>query len=267
MLRSALPLLLCLGAAAPWMGEEHQEDYKHGRRDAEPHSDKAFCSWKCLKFTLQWPGGFCVSLDSWSHCRIPLNIHNWTIHGLWPQRALDCCRCWPIFHSDVQELEAELDELWPSLLKTKSSFLFWKQEWDKHGVCAACVEGMNSPLRYFQISLKLRGQFDIHKALDAAGIRPSCQQPYKLSEVQSVLAPVLGDQHEIQCVTDDKDREVWFQVKIPLSHNLTVGCDHKPLLRDEPGPGRSFSPGHPCPAQLPLFYFPIDHQQPHRPCG
>lgn len=36
-----------------------------------------------------------------------------------------------------------------------------REEWRKHGACAACVEGMNSPLRYFQICLKLREQFDI----------------------------------------------------------------------------------------------------------
>ncbi|CAK6983634.1 ribonuclease T2-like [Scomber scombrus] len=74
-----------------------------------------------------------------------------------------CCDCWRMFQSDVQELKDELDEHWPSLVKKRSSFMFWKEEWEKHGACAACVEGMNSPLRYFQICLKLRAQFDFHK--------------------------------------------------------------------------------------------------------
>lgn len=40
--------------------EVHWEDNKYGQWGVE---NKAFCSWKCLLFTLQWPGAFCqVSL-------------------------------------------------------------------------------------------------------------------------------------------------------------------------------------------------------------
>ncbi|TKS80565.1 hypothetical protein D9C73_014667 [Collichthys lucidus] len=149
---------------------------------------------------------------------------------------MDCCNCWPMFQSDVEELEAELTEHWPSLLKIKPSFHFW--------------------------------------LLGEAGITPSCDRLYKVSEVQQVLAPHLGDKHEIQCVTDDKDREVWFQVKIPLSRNLTVGCDHHgdrttadTDLSSGSGPGRTSSAGHPCPAEKPFYYLPIDHEHPRQPCG
>ncbi|KAF7652921.1 hypothetical protein LDENG_00090520 [Lucifuga dentata] len=276
MLPLVLPLLVCLGTAV--LPVLQQTDRRTGQQEedfydlpcSKVHHEKPFCSWKCLIFTLQWPGAFCVALDSQSLCRVPPSVHNWTIHGLWPVRAFSCCACWPMFHSDVQELEAELTEQWPSLLKTRSNFHFWKEEWEKHGVCAACVEGFNSPLRYFQVCLKLRGQFDIHKVLKDAGISPSCQQPYKLAQLHSVLAPVFGDKLEIQCVTDDEQREVWFQLKIRLSQNLTVGCDH--LQEDggaaaELGPAWSFSPGHPCLDQVPLYYFPINQQQPHRPCN
>ncbi|XP_056229153.1 ribonuclease T2-like isoform X2 [Seriola aureovittata] len=249
----------------------HWEDYKYGLQNSEQDKKQFCCSWKCLLFTLQWPGGFCQSLNKETLCRIPQSINTWTIHGLWPLQAQHCCSCWPMFHSDVQELEAELSEHWPSLVTTKSSFHFWRDEWRKHGVCAACVEGMNSPPRYFQICLKLRAQFDIHKLLEDAGITPSCEQPYKVEEVHSVLVPHLSDRHEIQCVTDDKDREVWFQVKIPLSHNLTLGCDHHGDAEDDLATGSnrawSSSPGHPCPPQVPFYYFPIDHQQPKQPCG
>uniref|UniRef100_A0A3Q1D8U8 Uncharacterized protein n=1 Tax=Amphiprion ocellaris TaxID=80972 RepID=A0A3Q1D8U8_AMPOC len=156
-----------------------------------------------------------------------------------------CCDCWPMFHSDVQELEAELTEHWPSLLKTKSSFQFWREEWRKHGACAACVEGFNSPLRYFQTCLKLRHQFDIHWLLDDAGITPSCDRPYK-------------------------DQEVWFQVKIGLSRNLTIGCEHHGNAKGDFAAGSNPvsypSPGHPCRSGIPFYYLPINHQQPLRPC-
>lgn len=64
-----------------------------------------------------------------------------------------------------------------------------------------------------------------------------------------------------------QDREVWFQIKIPLSRNLTVGCG-------PPGPPGPAGPeagggssGHPCPPQVPFFYLPIDHERPEQPCG
>ncbi|XP_026225462.1 ribonuclease Oy [Anabas testudineus] len=261
---SLLFLLQLLGVTTTEEG--HWEDCKYGHQGSESHDRKPFCSWTCLLFTLQWPAGFCQSLSKEIPCRIPENINTWTIHGLWPLHVLSCCNCWPMFHSDIQQLEAQLTERWPSLVKTKSSFYFWTDEWQKHGACAACVEGLNSPLRYFQICLKLRGQFEIHRLLEDAGVTPSCERPYKVEEVRRVLAPHLGDEHEIQCVTDNKDRQVWFQVKIPLSRNFTIGCDHNSDTKTDPGPEWAFSSGHPCPPQVPFYYFPINHEQPQQPC-
>ncbi|XP_046891626.1 ribonuclease T2-like isoform X2 [Hypomesus transpacificus] len=178
----------------------------------ENPEEKKFCSWKCLLFVLQWPGSFCVSFDP-SECRVPSNISDWTIHGLWPLKEGMCCSCWHIFHSDLKELDSQLHQLWPSLLKNKSSFDFWHSEWRKHGVCAACVEGWNSPQRYFQIILKLRAHYDIQRSLDSAGIKPSCNQTYEHDQIYSVLAPALGDHVVIQCMQDDK---VWSVANPPV---------------------------------------------------
>ncbi|XP_035768164.1 ribonuclease T2-like [Neolamprologus brichardi] len=185
MHRSLLPLLVSLSPAILFLlpgiivtQEGLWEDYKYGHGDLYNHN---FCTWKCLLFTLQWPGTFCQSLSNVSLCRIPPTVNNWTIHGLWPLHAKNRCDCWPMFPSDVQELKAELTELWPSFVRFKSNFHFWREEWRKHGACAACVEGMNSPLRYFQVCVKLRAQFDIHSLLEDAGITPSCERPYKVT--------------------------------------------------------------------------------------
>uniref|UniRef100_A0A3B4FSI6 Ribonuclease T2-like n=1 Tax=Pundamilia nyererei TaxID=303518 RepID=A0A3B4FSI6_9CICH len=245
MHRSLLPPLVSLSPAILFLlpgiivtQEGLWEDYKYGHGDLDNHN---FCTWKCLLFTLQWPGAFCQSLNNVSLCRIPPTVNNWTIHGLWPLHAKNRCDCWPMFPSDVQELKAELTELWPSFVRFKSNFHFWRDEWRKHGASAACVEGMNSPLRYFQVCVKLRAQFDIHSLLEDAGITPSCERPYK-------------------------DRELWFQLKIRLNRNLTVGCD---LCTDaEDADSRPVpSPGHPCPDRVPFYYFPINHERPQRPCG
>ncbi|XP_065328020.1 ribonuclease T2-like isoform X2 [Pelmatolapia mariae] len=275
MHRSLLPLLVSLSPAILFLlpgiivtQEGLWEDYKYGHGDLDNHN---FCTWKCLLFTLQWPGTFCQSLNNVSLCRIPPTVNNWTIHGLWPLHAKNRCDCWPMFPSDVQELKAELTELWPSFVRFKSNFHFWREEWRKHGACAACVEGMNSPLRYFQVCVKLRARFNIHSLLEDAGITPSCERPYKVEEVQSVLAPHVGDKLEIQCITDEQDRELWFQLKIRLNRNLTVGCDLCTDAEDapkiQPGSRPVPSPGHPCPDRVPFYYFPINHERPQRPCG
>uniref|UniRef100_A0AAQ4S953 Ribonuclease T2, like n=1 Tax=Gasterosteus aculeatus aculeatus TaxID=481459 RepID=A0AAQ4S953_GASAC len=272
MWRTALPLLVGLSPAVVFLlqlpdytatQEGPWQDYKHGRQGLDSPGKKPFCSWKCLLFTLQWPGAFCQSLDKETLCKIPPSINNWTIHGLWPQKVGRCCSCWPMFQSDVQELDPELNQHWPSLLKTQPSFHFWKQEWEKHGVCAACVEGMNSPLRYFQISLKLRGQFDIQRLLQEAGINPSCERPYKLEEVHPVLAPHLGDKHEVQCVTGDQTPPPAGQRGVVPGEDPDLSQPDRrmrsPRRRGPGGPG--LLPGAPLPPPGPVL-LPA-----HRPPG
>ncbi|XP_072548164.1 ribonuclease T2-like [Salminus brasiliensis] len=230
-------------------------------------SQRHFCNWTCMIFTIQWPGSFCLSIDNKNICKIPQNIHNWTIHGLWPMHAHSCCSCWPVFQSHLQELELELSQLWPSFIKTKSNFTFWKDEWFKHGTCAACVESMGSPAYYFRTSLKLRMLFDIDNALTNTGIKPSCNISYKQEELHAALGPLLGDNYALQCVKDEKEREAWVQLKIYISKNITLGC-HKEEKEEmlKITSASNTSSGHPCPENTTIFYFPIDHEHPKHPC-
>ncbi|XP_023667963.2 ribonuclease T2-like isoform X1 [Paramormyrops kingsleyae] len=228
--------------------------------------EKPLCRWECMNFALQWPGAFCVSLKNISGCVVPQHVQNWTIHGLWPMHVDKCCECWPIFNSDLEELEPELTQLWPSLIKGRN-FTFWRNEWIKHGSCAACKEGMNSPTRYFQTSLKLRRRFNIDEILRNSGIEPSCINSYKSDDLRKALAPILSDMHEIQCVTDDKEREVLVQVKIPLYLNFTLGCHQHDQDSVLSSPPLTKSPLRPCPTHSPIFYFPIKHEDPYHPCA
>ncbi|XP_041092438.1 ribonuclease T2-like [Polyodon spathula] len=231
----------------------------------EDHPEK-FCAWECMTFTLMWPGAYCVG---WTkiQCKIPDYVKNWTIHGLWPMvKERTCCECWPIFHSDLVELEPQLSLLWPTLINKKSNYSFWKQEWHKHGACAGCVEGMNGPTKYFQTALKLRSLYSIDGALYAAGIHPSCNTSYQYGKLHSALAPGLGDLHVMQCVQDRKNRQVLVQVKIPMYKNFTLGCQrHHPNLRQD-SRKQATSPGHPCRYEEPIYYFPISRESPEHPC-
>ncbi|XP_007246046.1 ribonuclease T2-like isoform X1 [Astyanax mexicanus] len=235
----------------------------HWTTSSETSSNHS-CNWTCMIFTIQWPGSFCLSLENRNICRIPENIHNWTIHGLWPIRTYGCCFCWPVFQSHLQDLEPELSQLWPSLIKSKSNFSFWKDEWFKHGTCAACVESMGSPAHYFRTSLKLRTLFDVDNALANTGIKPSCNISYKHEEIHAALGPFLGNNYVVQCVKDEKEREVWVQLKIYISKNITLGCQKEETLKFSRASNTSL--GHPCPKNTTIFYFPLDREHPKQPC-
>ncbi|XP_026853605.2 ribonuclease Oy isoform X2 [Electrophorus electricus] len=171
-------------------------------------------------------------------------------------------------YSWAVELEPELSQLWPSLLKSRSAFTFWKDEWYKHGTCAACMENLGSPQYYFRTSLKLRMLFDIDSALTNADIIPSCNTSYKFEDLHSALAPLLGDSSVLQCVKDEKEREVWVQLKIYISKNITLGC-HKQEKKQALliAKATNTSSGHPCPPNTTIFYFPIDYVHPEQPCN
>ncbi|KAJ8280701.1 hypothetical protein GJAV_G00057930 [Gymnothorax javanicus] len=231
-------------------------------------NEKSNCSWECMTFALMWPSAFCMSLTKKLECNIPQGAQSWIIHGLWPMYEEMCCECWPIFPSDLEELEPDISQLWPSLLKAKPNFVFWMQEWKKHGACAACREGFNSPTKYFQITLKLRAVFNVERALMDAGIKPSCNKTYQLEDLQAALTPLLGSIHEIQCMKDDAGRQVLIQLKVSMYQNFTLGC-HQDPPRKPTDVRMSWlpSPGHPCPQGSPVYFFPISLKDPRHPCN
>ncbi|XP_030633995.1 ribonuclease T2-like [Chanos chanos] len=224
------------------------------------------CKWTCMILTLQWPGSFCLILNNETICNLSPDIQNWTIHGLWPIHTGHCCSCWPIFQSHLEGLEPELSKFWPSFLKSTTAFMFWKQEWFKHGTCAACDESMGSTQLYFKTALKLRLSLRIESALADGGIKPSCDNAYRHDDLHAALRPLLGDNCVLQCVRDEKGHEVWAQLKIYFFRNQTLGCHFKEIGYADKIFQPSNSSGHPCPTETPIFYYPINYKNPKRPC-
>ncbi|KAJ6663580.1 hypothetical protein lerEdw1_009659 [Lerista edwardsae] len=122
-----------------------------------------------------------------------------------PSSVVGCCPYWHLFPSDLADLTSELDNQWPTFTNL-TNFQFWENEWQKHGTCAGCVETLSSPNKYFRAALYLHGKYNIDSTLESA------------------LRPVLGDQHELQCVTDTQGRQILVQVKVSLHSDLSVGC-------------------------------------------
>ncbi|KAG6928213.1 ribonuclease Oy-like [Chelydra serpentina] len=216
-----------------------------------------FCSWKCMKFVQLWPGSFCVALGPKFDCVIPESADSWTIHGLWPSNVMNCCGCWQLFPSDLMDLPKQLAQHWPTFLNA-SSFKFWRAEWQKHGTCAGCMEALSSPSKYFGAALGLRTLYNVDGAFQKAGILPSCNHSYQLHTLQEALVPVLGKEHQLQCVTDGQARQVLVQLKVSLFSNFSAGCLEEGA--------RDFSPYRPCENQRRVFYFPPNQKTPRDPC-
>jgi len=74
----------------------------------------------------------------------------WTIHGLWPQWAMDC----PGKKFDVgllSSIRSQLNQNWlscPGMGSTNEAF--WEHEWSKHGTCTTYAQ-----LQYFQTVLSV----------------------------------------------------------------------------------------------------------------
>ncbi|XP_061452598.1 ribonuclease Oy-like isoform X2 [Rhineura floridana] len=215
-----------------------------------------YCPWDCMRFVQMWPGSFCVALERRFECVLPKDANSWTIHGLWPSYVRDCCSYWHLFPSDLVDLMSELDRHWPTFTNI-SNFQFWEKEWQKHGTCASCIETLNSPNKYFQAALILQTKYNIDGAFQRAAIVPSCSRSYQLSTFVTVLQPTLGDQYELQCVTDAQGRQILVQIKVSLYSNFSTGCSSD--LYD-------ISPYKPCSAERKVFYFPPNQENPRNPC-
>lgn len=126
---------------------------------------------------------------------------------------------------------------------------------------------MGSPLLYFQTAVKLRKLYDIDNILEKSRIKTSCEVSYKLDDIRGVLTPLLGENYDLQCVTDSEGREALIQLKIHLSRNQTLGCPKQEQEQKFDLLAWSNSTGHPCPKNSTVFYVPINYENPHEPCN
>ncbi|XP_029427751.1 ribonuclease T2-like [Rhinatrema bivittatum] len=228
--------------------------------DEEEEQKLGFCDWKCMMFVQSWPGSFCVFLGKRFNCVIPLSINDWIIHGLWPSGVRECCNCWHLFRSDLQGLESQLSLHWPSLIN-QTSFLFWQNEWHKHGSCAGCIETLSSTSKYFGTALKLHTLYSLDSAFQRAGIVPSCDRSYPYKTLSRILLSAFRVTPDLQCAMDEKGREVLVQVKISLYRNFSAGCEDFQGASDPSG-----SPYRPCRENANIYYFPINRKTPRDPC-
>ncbi|KAK5826670.1 ribonuclease 1-like [Gossypium arboreum] len=156
------------------------------------------------KLSLIWPSSACYPL---SNCTTPLPTF-FTIHGLWPTFANDTavpaygpnnrCNANPVGPdaavAKLTPVQDRLNERWPNLRAGVENSVFWRHEWQKHGICS---DYYKDPLSYFNDTLNLATSttFDPFKAL---GVQPS-DTPYLLNTLLQNVYTKMGAYPQISC--------------------------------------------------------------------
>lgn len=201
-MRLCSPLLVCLAAAMT-----------SAFVISPPHM------WTKLILTQHWPNTFC----SMEHCHP--NISYWTLHGLWPDKGMDCNSSWHFNSSQIEDLLPDMQKNWPDLIKPLSSS-FWKYEWHKHGTCAAKAESLNSQHKYFGKALELFHKLDLTSILQKFDINPS-EKYYNFSQIEGAIENFYGIKPKIQCIhPTNVDVQVLGQIEICFQPDFSlVDCE------------------------------------------
>ncbi|XP_034535922.1 ribonuclease T2 [Notolabrus celidotus] len=208
-MRLCSPLLLCLAAV---LSSAYVITHPHHHH--HHHEDDSI--WTKLILTHHWPNTFC----SMEHCKP--NISYWTLHGLWPDKGIDCNSSWHFNSSKIEDLLPDMRKSWPDLLKPTSSE-FWKYEWHKHGTCAAKADSLNSQHKYFSKALELYHKVDLDRVLKKYNITPS-EDYYKLSQIEDAIEKSYNAKPKIQCVHQSRrdDVQVLGQIEICFGSDFTL---------------------------------------------
>uniref|UniRef100_UPI0037E7BC78 ribonuclease T2 n=1 Tax=Semicossyphus pulcher TaxID=241346 RepID=UPI0037E7BC78 len=244
-MRLCAPLLLCLAAALSSAFVTHHHHHQHNM-------------WTKLILTHHWPITFC----SMEHCKA--NISYWTLHGLWPDKGIDCNSSWHFNSSNIEDLLPDMRKSWPDLLKPMS-VEFWKYEWHKHGTCAARADSLNSQHKYFSKALELYHKLDLDRILRKFNIIPS-EDYYKLSQIEDAIESFYNVKPKIQCAHGSRrdDVQVLGQIEICFDPDFTLmDCEkhfttemskgHEDVLMDPERPS-GFSV---CHDDMPVYYPPL----------
>lgn len=206
--------------------------------------------WTKLILTHHWPSTFCTM----EHCHP--NISYWTLHGLWPDKGIECNHSWHFNSSEIEDLLPDMEKSWPDLLMPKSTS-FWSYEWHKHGTCAARAESLNSQHKYFGKALELYHKVDLDSILRKFNITPSSEEYYKFSQIEGAIENFYGVKPKIQCIhSKNADFQTLGQIEICFSPDFTLlDCERhedwdKLMAVDRPS---GFSV---CDPDIPVYYPP-----------
>eukprot|EP01099_Mayorella_cantabrigiensis_P002074 TRINITY_DN1912_c0_g1_i2.p1 TRINITY_DN1912_c0_g1~~TRINITY_DN1912_c0_g1_i2.p1 ORF type:complete len:241 (-),score=26.18 TRINITY_DN1912_c0_g1_i2:145-837(-) len=208
-------------------------------------------TWDYALYVNSWAATECLFHNP---CSVPSYVETWVIHGLWPNYNNGswpqyCNSSYPFVFSEVQDLSSQLYVEWPDLYENGTDF--WKHEWEKHGTCAMQSTVIDDEHDYFLLTLSLfEKQFLFGKWLTDAGIIPSWDQFYTLSEISEAITAGLGGEIKVSmsCKTYGSPSK-WLLDQIYV---CVSDPDYKPFNC----PQNIYDSNY-CPSNTPIYLYPL----------
>ncbi|XP_057341242.1 zinc finger CCCH domain-containing protein 18-like [Microplitis mediator] len=152
--------------------------------------------------------------------------NKWVIHGLWPNKKgiiiappKECAMKNMRFDiSKLSRMTRELNEHWYSI--NMENERFWKNEWEKHGACAARSIFVNDIEGYFRKALSLRHNVRFEEILRQAGFVPGSKMT--LQQIYNAITPHYGAPSIITFKDPTQADDVYYlsEIKVCLNHRF-----------------------------------------------
>jgi len=224
--------------------------------------------WNELVFTQMWGYASCLQFKDETHgqnaCTFEGNPSIWSIHGIWPTETgsfgPNFCTKVKFVEQEIKSIEEQLNEYWYEINAEKDGINFWTHEWTKHGSCAMSSPKMDTQLKYFQMGLSLRQQYDLYTLLKDSGIYPKASpQGYSSSDIVRALQNTLKATPHIQCYStkvNGKEEHHLLAVEVCLDTTFApADCGHRTQFHME-NPG-VYGESKACPPNETILYVDV----------
>lgn len=155
-----------------------------------------------------------------------------TIHGLWNdlcngQYNTYCNNALNVQASDLQDiivnkfgdlgLYNKMQQVWVSNSGSASSL--WEHEYNKHGTCMTTIQPRcytgeyqqyQTAYDFYRKVVEVWDSLPTYQFLENAGITPTLDKTYSLSDVQAALSQAHGAQVYVGCSNTDAISEIWY---------------------------------------------------------
>jgi ribonuclease T2 len=189
----------------------------------------------CLNF----PSGHFLLTQFWDASPALGPSDQWTEHGLWPDycsggfdqfcdKDREHSSISALLESSSPHLLSYMNDHWLSLNGDNNHL--WAHEWNKHGTCISSLEqkcygsadetaDLEAVTSYFTHAATLYASLNTYATLSKAGITPSHEHSYALSDLQDAVSAAHGHEVTLRCHGDELN-EIWYHylVRGPLRH-------------------------------------------------
>ncbi|KIL64343.1 hypothetical protein M378DRAFT_24615 [Amanita muscaria Koide BX008] len=165
------------------------------------------------------PGGLIALVQFWDWKPAVGPSDSWTIHGLWadncdgsfPPGACDPSREYTditglLTSQGASDTLSIMQNYWKD--NQERTEHFWQHEWANHGTCYSTLEPTCLPdgsprgaeaVAFFQTVVRLFKQYNLHQALEDAGVTPSTDTSYSSSQISDAIQSAFGVEPQLEC--------------------------------------------------------------------